>query len=453
MTKWEGGPLPFKADAIASIWGERNCLYWAYRVGDKLYLRIRGSRPPYPISEAQLIGDGYYGSGSLMIWKDGFLNIFWPNKDVDKVMQKYAKASDIPDPSHEHPPHPDYPYYEKYSMHLIDVFAYAYNHPTWDIEPLIERVAQTGASAIQAFGWAGYPPQQYDIEAIPWLWVDGKVDFLQKNPKYELTFKKIAVSCKDYERKYRHTLFLSRYNFHIFKSNLNKQGIPEFYSPEGLAVQEEHVLDVLRWNKEVGIDEPDVVLMNEPGHYGDDDTGHIIADWHRKIGDLCIQHTPIENVRSDVSHSEYPRAWWVGPHECPKPENHEEPFYFGREKYSHRPQISEVHGCSTLRGLMESGAEVFYGSANMVWAVSEDGSKYGSTIVYNPDGSIAFRFADAEEYRDLLEYVKGKDERTGKDTHVVGFPTGMLHLGEGDFSDLSKINWEKYDLYKQIIGG
>lgn len=381
-----------------------------------------------------------------------------------------------------------YPSFKKYSIHLIDVFAYTYNHPSWDIHPLIERVAKTGASAIHAFGWAGYPGQKYDIEAIPWEWVDiwvdknrnevseedvdkmdetvkalrgieriHVVDFNQKNPKYEATFKKIAKACFDQGIDYRHILFMSRYNFHIFRHNLNRQRIREFYSPEGLVVQKEYTLDCLRWNNEVGIKEPTVLLMNEPGHYGDDDMGHTIAVWSREIGDLCALHTPIENVWTDTSHSEYPRAYFVGPHECPK--SHEVPFMFGRKKYAHRPMITEVHNSSTLQGLMDNNPEAFYGSANRVWAVNEDGSAYGSTIAYNPNGSIAFRFANAEEYRELLEYVKRKDEESSKnayiakDTYVVGFPTGMLNKGEGDFSDLNKIDWEKYDLYKEIFGG
>ena len=80
------------------------------------------------------------------------------------------------------------------------------------------------------------------------------------------------------------------------------------------------------------------------------------------------------------------------------------------------------------------------------------GSEYGSTIAYNPDGSIAFRFANATEYRETLEYLKLNDDRTGKDSHVVGFPTGMLKLGEGDFSNIFVIDWEKYNLYKEIFG-
>ncbi len=451
MTKWGGGELPFKADYLTTWVDSRGCIYYFFLDGDSLFLCLRGSEPPYPFSTPDKLGDGFKNSGSSFDWVDGNLVFAWP-RIVGKAHQFYIDPMKYDDPSvGPEPPHPIYPQFEKYSMHLIDVFAYAYNHPSWDIRPLINRVAQSGASAIHAFGWAGYPPQQYDIEAIPWLWVDGKVDFLKKNPKYEDTFKKIATACFNQEIAYRHTLFMSRYNFHIFKRELNKQGIREFYSPEGLVVQKEYTLDCLRWNKDVGIIEPTVLLMNEPGHYGDDNTGHIIADWHREIGDLCALHTPIENVWEDVSHSEYPRAWFVGPHECPKPENHEGIFMFGREEFSHRPMISEVHGCSTLQGLMDSNPEAFYGSANRFWAINEDGSEYGSKIVYNPDGSIAFRFANTEEFREMLEYVKRRDAETGKDTYVVGFPTGMLHLGEGDFSDTNKIDWGKYDLYKEVF--
>ena len=431
----------------------RGVIHAVTRNGVELRHYMRGSKNPYPWEEeGRVIPGNYVGSGGIGEWSDGNIQIIWPNTD-GKNMHWYSNPLEFPDPSDgEEPPHPVYPQFKNYSLHLIDIFAYTYNNPSWDIRPLIDRVAQTGASAMHSFGWAGYPPQGYDLHAIPWIWRDGKVDFSQKNPKYEQTFKRIAKACLNAHIDYRQILFMSRYNFPIFRANLNHQGIRDFYTPEGLAVQKEYTLDCLRWSKEVGITEPTVLLMNEAGHYGDDEQGHIIADWHREIGDLCALHTPIEKVWFDSSHSEYAYCWFVGPVECPKPENHDETFWFGREEYSHRPIIAEAHGCSTLRGLTESGADAFYGSGWRQWAVNEDGSEYGSTKVYNPDGSLAFQFANAEEYRETLEYIKRRDAETGKTTHVVGFPTGPLHLGEGDFSDINKIDWAKYDLYKEING-
>jgi len=239
---------------------------------------------------------------------------------------------------------------------------------------------------------------------------------------------------------------MSRYNFPIFRADLNHQGIRDFYTPEGLEVQKEYTRDCMKWYKECGIDKPTVLLMNEPAHYGSDETGHIIAEWHREIGDLVLQYTDRNKLWFDTSHSEYAYAYFVEPFKCPKCD-----FMFGREEFADRSVIAESHGCSTLRGLMENGAEAFYGSGWKQWAVNEDGSEYGSTIAYNPDGSIAFRFANAEEYRETLEYPEKRDGETGKDSHVVGFPTGMLKLGEGDFSDINVIDWKKYDLYKEIF--
>lgn len=99
MIKWDGGPLPFKADAISTLWDEAKCLLFVYRDGDKLYFRKRGSMPPYPFSEACLIGQGYSGSGSFLIWADGFINIFWPDDQNRVVQQRYKKATAFPDPS------------------------------------------------------------------------------------------------------------------------------------------------------------------------------------------------------------------------------------------------------------------------------------------------------------------------------------------------------------------
>ena len=247
---------------------------------------------------------------------------------------------------------------------------------------------------------------------------------------------------------------MSGYNFYIFEAHLNHQGIPGFYSPEGLIVQKDHVLDVLRWNKEVGIEEPDVLLMNEPNHYGDDDEAHNIERWHRIIGDLCLEQTPIKKVRIDSSLSEYAHSAFVGiwnsdgsRHVCPKCGKE-----MGREEYQDRPFLVESHGSSTKGGFISAGIEVTLNSAWQRYVGNEDGgSEDGLVIAYNPDGSVAYRFADKEQYREALEYCKQLEIETGKDVYIVGFPTGMLKLGEGDFSDLSVIDWEKYDLYEEIF--
>jgi len=373
------------------------------------------------------------------------------------------------------PPQPVYPKFEKYTLHMVDMFAYAYNHPNWDIEPWIDRIAQTGASALQLFGWAGFPGQAYDLEAMPWKWIwidkDGNevsadsifrveylVDFNQKNPLFEATYKKIAKACHDKDRSYRHTLFMSRYNFHIFTYPLNRQRIREFYSPEGLEVQKDHVADVLRWSEEIGI-EPDVLLMNEPAHYGNDEEAHKIADWHRIIGDMCLEKTSVKKVRFDSSHSEYPHSEFVGDlnsdgtvHRCPKPEcGYKE---MGRAKWAGRPFQVEAHGCSTKAGFIESGIEHALTSEWKHFTGNEDGgSPDGRVIAYNPNGSVAFRFADKEQYREALEYCKQLEIETGKDIYITGFPTGMLKLGEGDFSNINCIDWEKYNVYKEIHNG
>jgi len=159
------------------------------RNGTELRHFMQGSKNPRPWEkEGRIIPGEFSGSGSIELWQDGNLQVKWPNIH-GKNQAWYIDPLKLDDPSvGPSPPYPVYPRREKYSLHLIDVFAYTYNHPNWDIEPLIDRASQTEASAIHSFGWAGDPNQQYDIEAIPWLWKNDKVDFFQKNPKYEVAF-------------------------------------------------------------------------------------------------------------------------------------------------------------------------------------------------------------------------------------------------------------------------
>ena len=124
----------------------------------------------------------------------------------------------------------------------------------------------------------------------------------------------------------------------------------------------------------------------------------------------------------------------------------------GREEYQLRPFKVEAHGCSTKAGFIKNGLNITLGSDWPRFLGNEDGSDDGDVIVYNPDGSIAFRFASTEQYREALKYVKQRESETGKDVFITGFPIGMIKNGQGDFSNINAVNWEKYDLYKEIYG-
>lgn len=95
---WQGGPLPFRADAITSCSDKRGCIHWIYLQGNVLKHRIRGSRDPYPISDEDTIGNGYAGLGSVFLFGDGRFQLEWPKKN-DNAWHLYIIPEEYPDPS------------------------------------------------------------------------------------------------------------------------------------------------------------------------------------------------------------------------------------------------------------------------------------------------------------------------------------------------------------------
>ena len=467
MSKWQGGPLPFEADAIETIWDERKCIYWIYRLGDKLYCRVRGSKPPYPISEPELIGTGYYGSGSIIEWADGFLNIFWPNNNPKKVMQKYTKAADIPDPSvGPKPPYPVYPTYDEYHIHWIGLLQWMYNHPEWSARELIDMSVSRGASAIQSFGWVGInnAENSYNFEAMPWVLVNGKVDFTQKNPKYEAAYKRLAQMCKNFGVDYKHELFM-RYNEEVFRAANNVNGINGFFTSEATAIQKQYIDWTVQWDKEIyGEDyKPMKVLMNEMAHIpGNDESAHEVADWHREIGDHFLQYTDIDRMVIDNSHSDFALSWFVEPTKCPyHMAAHGVDFWFGREEFAGRKVQFEMHGCSTIFGWQDAGYEHVLGSGWKHCTGSEDGAFDGNVWLIR-DGSVIHMQADDDEYLETMKYI----ERTkgGKKVRVTLFmfdplraketedPKMIIGDGQEHYDKIKEFNWPKVDAFKKVFG-
>ena len=346
------------------------------------------------------------------------------------------------------PPQPVYPTFEEFSINWIGVLQWMYNNPTWSSSELIERSAQAGASHIHAFGWVGDPSPEnaYTQLATPWKWTSsGKIDFEQKNPEYEKQTKRLMQECKDFSLDYRHILFMSRYNEHIFRSNLNVNGVVDFYTPKGFEYQQKYVGWVMRWYREVyGEDyKPSVLLMNEPAHYGDDASGHQIAEWHRDMGDFVLGSTVAEKMWIDSSHSEYAHAYFVGVQDCPKCGRK-----LGRAEYSHRPVRSESHGCSTKEGFIKNGYDHWVNSAWKHGVFNEDGSDSGSKLC---DGISAFQQANTTELRKALTWAKSI--QGDKQMYFVAFPFDPIKNTREDYSDVSNFDWGRLNVYKEIHNG
>lgn len=383
-------------------------------------------------------------------------------KGIHTKFEKGAEPTDICEIDHNPPPPPEPfpPKYETYSIHWIGLLPWMVMQEmagidvTDEVELLIEKSRRAGAAYIHSFCWVGdpvSPGNQYHQFATPWLWIDGKIDFTKKNPAHEKQFRALAEICKKFDIEFRPVFFMSRYNYWAFRTEYNHNGIREFYSPEAVAIQKAYIFDCIYWLKDIfdpGYD-PTVLLLNEPAHYGSDELGHIIADWHKELGDYVLQWTVPERLWFDGSHSEYAHTWFVGPHECPKPENHDEPFIFGREEYSHRPIKSESHGCSTLEGFLDNGFDAWAGSAWRHGVFNEDGSEFGSKTI---DGISSFRQANTEELRTALEYALYEAMRKLKLLFFVAFPFDPIKNAMEDYSiaAILSYDWERLELFPII---
>ena len=413
------------------------------RNGTTLEHWARGSQNPFPLKKMGTVPGSFSGCGNILIHRDGNYLIGWPSGG--KLETFWSKPNEWPDPSEPEPnPPPDK--HEEYHINWIGLLPWMMTHPNESIDTLVRKTRETGASCLHSFAWVG---EDYFLKVTPWKWAGWngeKVDFTQLNPDFKHHFKRLAQACKDNDMDFMPILFMSRYNDQIFTTEYNINGVTSFYAPEALEYQKTYTLWCLQWLKEVyGNDyKPTVQLINEPNHNGSDAEGHIIADWHRDIGDLVLQHTDKKRLWFDSSHSEYVHAWFVEPHDCPKCNRQ-----FGRVEFADRPCVSESHGCSTLKGFKDNGIDAFFGSAWKHGAFNEDGSDSGSKLC---DGIPQFRQANTAEYTTALTYVK--NNQGGKQAYIVAFPVDPIKDKKEDYSEAFVLtyDWERLNVYNKVNG-
>ena len=339
------------------------------------------------------------------------------------------------------PPLP--PKYDEYHINWIGLLSWMYLNPTQDIDFLMKRSREMGCSCIHSFSWVGdpSPDNSYTMEATPWLWRDGKIDFDTENTDFWFQFRRLTQACKDNDMDFMPILFMARYNYKVF-DGLNHNGVYDFYSPEAMVYQKQYarmciatLIDIYGSGYE-----PTVLLQNEPAHYGDDDAGHQIAEWHRDLGDYVLRYTSAKRMWIDSSHSEYAKAYFVERHQCPKCD-----FIFGRDEYANRPVRCESHGCSTKEGFIENGYEHWTQSGWLHGVFNEDGSGYGSKLC---DGISAFRQADMDELIEALtwaESIKGH-----RQMYFVAFPFDPIRNAREDYSNPGMFDWNRLRVYGEI---
>ena len=449
--QWKhGGNFGFDkpSEDLAFYSDKRGVIHAVARNGTELRHYMRGSKNPYPWeTEGRIIPGEYIGSGSIRIWKDGNLQVIWPMTNGENSAW-WEDPRKFKDPSKK--PTPPFPAkYETYSINWIGLLPWmvmeemAGNDVSDAVEILVEKSRRSGAAYIHSFCWVGDPSQPYHQYATPWKWKDGKIDFSKKNPEHKRQFKALAKMCKKYDMEFRPIFFMNRYNNPVFEG-LNHQGIYDFYSPEAVAIQKQYIFDCIHWLKDIFDKDyqPTVLLINEPAHYGNDEEGHNIAEWHKEIGDCVLRWTTPERLWVDSSHSEYAHSYFVGSHQCPKCDH-----WFGREEYFDRPVRSENHGCSTLQGFIDNGFEELIGSAWTHGTFNEDGSAYGSKLA---DGIPDFRFANYEELGESLRFTMPLALSNGVIFNFVAFPPDGIKQGKEYYWEPLLFDWARLGLFPII---
>lgn len=469
MIEWGGGPLPFKADYLTTWVDSRGCIYYFFLDGDSLFLSLRGSKPPYPFSTPDKLGDGFKNSGSSFDWIDKNLVFAWP-KIVGKALQLYIDPMKYDDPS-EGGALTKYP---ENHIGWIGLLPWMMNNPSADIDGMFKRTSDAGISCVRSFCWVGSPDKsnRYTFKCLPWKLVETyRVDFNQPDSKFDKQFKKLAKYCLKYDMDFMPILFMDRYNDHIFSLAGNINGVANKYDDNAKVFILAYVERCLNMLREVygQAYRPFAQPINEAAHYGRNDIAHKVADFSQMVGDKILEYTNYGHMIPDASESDFNIAQYVGrynsdgtKHLCPLcPEGHER--WFGRDEFASRPVIPEQHGCSTLEGFYSNGFDAWLGSAWPELWTNEDGSFSGSIeVILN--GRVLFRQANVTELNESLQHVLNESHLAGKRFGWCCFPFEVLEVktvgGEEvlmeNFWRWPEFNWPRIRVYSKVrmeIGG
>lgn len=471
MIEIGGGPLPFKADAIASDVDSRGCLIWVYLDGNVLKLRFRGSKDPYPISDEIIIGSGFKGSGSVFPFNDGLCQIEWP-KD-NEAWHLYFDPLKFRDPS-DNAPDPGYPPQIK-DLHcglgsLLWFLRIAWS-PTGrtgaikELDAFLHELRMRGVGKNKFFCWLQTQKGEHShlVGKMPYESVNFVSDLESWNSNYWDLYRIFIDRHVVYGVvPITNPLMNKRYCGLPYESN--KQGVNGFLDAE---IRPYHKQLMNKFCEETeaitGVGKFEFKAMNELKHKNKTDF-HINGDWYQSmIEGASLDYLPINKNICDVSLSEGCGIYLTEPGmECGKPlnpegETHGQPQY--NRSDTNRCVMRELHEVSTLKSLTGSERLKWVNSKNQAYIMDEDGSgKAGDERGFQIGG---FRFADADQTEEMLRYGVGKAHDKNKRFIFSMFPPGFSSEWIEDYSvDLlgsSEINfWERLDraqkVYYEILG-
>jgi len=193
----------------------------------------------------------------------------------------------------------------------------------------------------------------------PWLW-DGNFNFNVWNPEFWNDFKTYLEIHKYVGMDFCAQLWMRKdYTNHIFRNNVN--GITDFWGKksqqvgfldeEVMVIHRAYARKVMETYKEVYGNEykpylPNIKVMNEPAHHGDNEHFHRIMYFHEDIVEnVLLEYTDLEHIIVDGTGSEGTIGELKHRHKCPKPKACDRGGWHGKRGYANEV-VMEKHGYS-----------------------------------------------------------------------------------------------------------
>lgn len=356
------------------------------------------------------------------------------------------------------------PVFDEFRIHYMCLAGWAYrnideypNMVRQQIYEIARRTRLSGAKYLRSFLINGSraPSERYIMDALPWLIVkQGRkkvIDFTTDNVKYWEVLEIIEKACIYWRIEHMPTFWMERYNDDIFNRDNNLQNIHGFWTDETVPVKVEFMRDFMYMQKRLrrlSFLSP-FEFINEPYCWGNHAKGAIVADHHLALWRGVENLTAIKRAMTCSGACDYAHANFVGPFWFDN-------RWFGSDEFNRREITTDNHGISNLQSLYDGNFQAVLESAWRVFSGNGDGSDTGS---YNPLPWTSFRFANPQEYYDMLYHGHTECQRWGKRFFHTCFMGDCLRCDKNDnmiakeeFNprQLENMNWDRPNQYRKM---
>lgn len=403
-------------------------------------------------------------------WEDNI------EEKCDRVAKTVAKMSDYEEDDEEpidpgEPYTPPYtkeerdavlamPVYDECRIHYMALPGYIYRNLKTDPErtrnkvyELVRQARIAGCKYVRTFLINGSraPTERYIMDAIPWEMssVDGtrKIDYTKRNDYYFECCGVIEEACKYWKVHHQPTFFMDRYNYDVFDSRFNVNGVRGYRSLEALDVKCQFIYDYMEFqhNYRPADYKHCWEIENEPFHNQDHTLGLIIGHQNLKMFRAAERHgTRIHETMTCSGTSEFSHVELI--------EENCETFSrcVGSDEFKDRDVKPEWHSTSTLDSLLATEFMHGVGSGWRHLCNNEDGADAGS---YNPIPWTSFKQGNYDELCEMINFAITATRSRGKRWIFTFFAMDCLEIDPDDgiakeTYNLSRMYWHRYHAYR-----